>query len=169
MINVNIRFYQSSDLDRCRALWAELVQRHREIYGDPSIGGAEPGLHFDQHLARAGAERIWIAESAGEVVGFVGLLLEDQDAEIEPIVVTANRRSQGVGRALLNCAMEEAGKLGVRYLNVRPVARNMEAIAFFYDSGFQTLGQIELFMDLRSPTPGKWQPGPTLYGCAFEF
>ncbi len=28
-----IRGYRSSDLDGCRALWAEMNQRHRDIYG----------------------------------------------------------------------------------------------------------------------------------------
>ena len=37
-----IRGYESADLERCRSLWVEVVERHREIYEDPSIGGENP-------------------------------------------------------------------------------------------------------------------------------
>jgi hypothetical protein len=67
MAEVAIRPYRPTDLEACRALWVELVQRHREIYQDPSIGGDDPGLYFDRHLAQVGAERIWVAECAGAV------------------------------------------------------------------------------------------------------
>lgn len=169
MADVIIRLYQPTDLETCRALWAELTERHRDIYADPSIGGAEPGLHFDQHLARAGPEHLWVAECAGEVVGLTGLIVADGEAEVEPLVVASGRRGQGIGQALVKHTVVEAHRLGVRYLSVRPVARNVEAIGFFYDAGFQTLGHLELFMDLRPSAPAAWKPGPELFGCCFRF
>ncbi len=42
-MSAHIRRYASRDLDRCRELWVELTQHHRDIYGDPSIGGVDPG------------------------------------------------------------------------------------------------------------------------------
>lgn len=30
----------------------------------------------------------------------------------------------------------------------------MEAIDFYYDAGFRTLGEIEMFIDLGTPRPG---------------
>ena len=167
--SLKIRPYTSPDLDQCRKLWAELTQRHRDIYNDPSIGGDDPGLHFDKHLGRAGAENIWVAECDGEVVGLVGLIVEGQEAEIEPIVVTPKCRNTGIGRALIRHVIDEAQKRNVRYLNVRPVARNIDAISFFHDAGFDTLGHIELFVDLRAPSSDTWEPGPELFGRAFKY
>jgi GNAT superfamily N-acetyltransferase len=163
------RSYQPSDLEACRALWVELTERHRAIYDSPSIGGEDPGLYFDEHLARVGAERVWVAERAGQVVGLVGLIVEGQEAEVEPIVVTSACRSEGIGQALLERVLEEARGLGVRYLNVKPVARNLEAIAFYYDFGFRTLGEIEMFIDLRTPPSDVWKPGPELFGHSFDY
>ena len=131
MSDVTVRPYTPSDLEPCRALWAELTQHHRNIYGDPSIGGEAPGLYFDRHLARVGPDHIWVAECAGKVVGLVGLILDDQEAEVEPIVVALEQRGQGIGRLLLDRVTQEAERLGVRFLNVRPVARNIDAISFF--------------------------------------
>ncbi len=167
MTKVAIRPYRAEDLDACRALWAELTERHRELYADPSIGGEAPGLYFDRHLALVGPERIWVADG-GRVLGLVGLLVAGQDAEVEPIVVTAGERGQGIGGLLLRRAIEEARVLGIRYLSVRPVARNRQAVAWFYESGFRRLGQIDLFMDLRPGGAVHGQPGPTVCGCDFE-
>ena len=164
-----VRPYQPSDLEACRALWVELTERHREIYDSPSIGGDDPGLYFDEHLARVGPERLWVAERAGQVVGLVGLIIEGREAEVEPLVVASAHRSEGIGQALLAYVVEEARKLGMRYVGVKPVARNLEAIAFYYDFGFRTLGEIEMFIDLGTPLPGTWKPGAELFGHSFQY
>jgi ribosomal protein S18 acetylase RimI-like enzyme len=169
MTDVTMRAYRPADLRSCRALWAELVQRHRDLYDDPSIGGEAPGLHFDRHLARVGPERIWVAEGDGRIRGMVALTLDGEEAEIDPIVVSSTHRGQGIGRALLNRVVEEAAALGARYLHVRPVARNRAAISFYYRSGFQLLGRLELFTELHPSAPGTWKPGPELFGLFFEY
>jgi GNAT superfamily N-acetyltransferase len=168
MNNIRIHSYQPGDLAACRALWAELTQHHGELYQDPSIGGGDPGVYFDRHLAQVGPEHIWVAECQGKVVGFVGLIILDHEAEVEPIVVTKGYRSKGVGQELLKRVIMEAHQLGMRYLNVRPVARNIDAILFFYQAGFQLLGRPEMFMDLKQPTPDPWIPGPEVFGCSFK-
>jgi len=166
---MKIRQYTLSDLNQCRSLWAEMTQRHRDIYNDPSIGGDNPGLEFDKHLDQVGAERVWVALLNGEVVGLVSLILDDQQAEVEPIVVSSKHRDKGMGQDLLNFAIEEAKKLGVLCLSVKPVARNEDAISFFYDAGFKTLGHIQLFMWLGPSAPDAWKPGPVLFGKPFDY
>lgn len=91
---MNIRQYNISDLERCRSLWAEMTQRHRDIYNDPSIGGDNPGLEFDKHLEQVGSGRIWVALFDEEVVGLVSLIQDDQQAEVEPIVVSSKHRGK---------------------------------------------------------------------------
>jgi len=168
MTDVTIRPYRPADLESCRALWVELVQRHRHLYDDPSIGGKAPGLHFDRHLACVGPERVWVAEGEGKVLGMAALILDGDEAETDPIVVASTHRSQGIGQALLNRAVEEAKALGARYLHVRPVARNLAAISFYHRSGFRLLGRVELCMELQPSAPGTWKPGPELLGLSFE-
>jgi GNAT superfamily N-acetyltransferase len=87
---------------------------------------------------------------------------------VEPVVVASGRRRAGVGIALVKHVIGQARGLGVRYLGVRPVARNAEAISFFYEAGFHTLGQIELFIDLDEAVPAPWLPGPELAGRRFR-
>ncbi len=145
-----VRGYRSSDLDCCRNLWEELTVRHREIYDDPSIGGDRPGMFFDEHLKRVGSRNIWVASRGGRVVGFVGLIVEGEDAEIEPLVVTKDLRGSGIGAMLTSAAAAKAARTkGVKFLTVRPVIRNVEAMRFFRKMGLVNVGRIELFKDLK--------------------
>ena len=168
-VNVEIRKYTDADLAPCRALWVEMVQQHRDIYADPSIGGEEPGLEFDQHLDKVGPDRIWLAEVSGHIAGLTALIVEGEEAEVEPLIVSAAHRGRGIGRRLLAHAVEQAKELGVLCLGVKPVARNEAAIAFFHHCGFRTLGHIQLFKWLGPPVPGQWQPGPELFGKPFDY
>jgi ribosomal protein S18 acetylase RimI-like enzyme len=146
-----------------------MTQRHRDIYDDPSIGGDNPGLEFDQHLDKVGPKQIWVAALGDQIVGFVSLIHDDQQAEVEPIVISSEHRSQGIGQKLLNHAIKQAKQAGVICLSVKPVARNKEAISFFYNAGFKTMGHIQLFMWLDSSVPGQWKPGPEIFGKPFDF
>lgn len=167
--SMNIRAYKSSDLEQCRSLWAEMVQRHRDIYNDPSIGGNDPGSEFDEHLSRVGPEKIWVAIAGDKIIGLVSLIRDGEQAEIEPIVVASQYRGRGIGRELLSHAIEQARSSGVVCLSVKPVARNEEAITFFHEAGFKTLGHIQLFMWLGPDSPGQWKRGPELFGKRFDY
>lgn len=161
-----IRKYRAADRDQCRMLWKELTEWHRQIYQDPSIGGAHPEEHFDKHLAKAGPERLWVAVQDSKVVGLAGLIVNGKEAEIEPVIVSEHYRSRKIGKSLLHEVLKEARRLRVRFLNVSPVARNIDAVRFFYGQGFKNLGHIGLFMDLSEC---KWKQGPKLFECQFSF
>jgi GNAT superfamily N-acetyltransferase len=164
--SIIIRRYQDNDLVACRALWRELTEWHREIYEDSTIGGDQPGLYFDKHLASVGPNRLWVAEHQSQVIGLVGLETRDEELFIEPLVVKSTYRGKGVGSQLLEKAVFEAKQQGAKSLSVRPVARNQRVIQYFYRQGFQTLGHIQLFIDFTDST---WKKGPELFSCNFEF
>jgi len=103
-----VRDYAEGDYRACRALWAELTEYHRSIYGDPSIGGDDPGAGFDGYLATSQRIGSWVAESDGRVVGLTGLLDRGRSAEVEPVAVTEAARDQGIGRRLISRVVEEA-------------------------------------------------------------
>jgi N-acetylglutamate synthase-like GNAT family acetyltransferase len=169
-MSVLVRPYQPGDLAACRGLWVELTQRHREIYDDDGIGGDDPGAYFDTvYLELDGLHGPWVAELDGQVVGLTGLLVQGTHAEVEPVVVTAARRSQGIGDALVERAIQEALQRDVRLLAVRPVARNVEAIAFFVRHGFEILGQIDLTRDLSGREAQCWRSGITVHGHELRY
>ncbi len=160
------RKYQPADREQCRALWRELTEWHREIYEDPTIGGAHPEDYFDKHLAKVGPNRLWVAVYDSRVVGLVGLIVKGNESEIEPLIVSKDYRRKGIGKQLIETVVSEARNEGIRLLNIGPVARNVKAIKFLYKHGFRNLGYIQLFMDLSNHT---WKPGPEIFGCKFDF
>ncbi len=167
-VNVAIRHYKPEDLESCRALWEELTEWHRHIYQSPDIGGRDPGLLFDAHLDRVGAEHIWVAEVGGKVVGLVGLIPEEREGELEPLVVSEPYRRHGIGKQLTKAVIEAARASGMRALKVQPVARNESAIGFFHGSGFNVLGEIEMFMDFRPADRQTWKVGERVAGREFR-
>ena len=166
---MRMRSYKPDDLDVCRSLWTEMVQQHRDIYEDQTIGDDDPGLEFDKHLESVGLDNIWLAESEGEVIGLTSLIKKDQEAEIEPVIVSHKKRGKGVGTLLVRHAVEEAKKHNVLCLYVKPVARNKEAISFFYDCGFRIIGHIQLFMFFGELPPDIWKKGLKIFGKTFKY
>ncbi|MCG8424143.1 MAG: GNAT family N-acetyltransferase [Proteobacteria bacterium] len=165
-----VRCYRPGDRDVCSALWAELAEWQRTIYDSPDAGGTEPGREFDAHLERVGPDRLWVAETAdGSVVGLAGLVLADGEAELEPLIVSEAHRGVGIGRELTHAAMSAARQAGVHAMSVRPLARNVHAISFFRELGFDVLGHIQMFIDFRPEERQPWIDGETLAGCDFRF
>jgi hypothetical protein len=66
-------------------------------------------------------------------------------------------------------ARSRARQLGVRFLNVSPVARNVEAIEFFVREGFGNVGHVNLFQDLGGEPPRTWREGLHLHGKDVRF
>ncbi|HJS19712.1 MAG TPA: GNAT family N-acetyltransferase [Anaerolineales bacterium] len=167
-MNLVIREYQEDDLESCKQLWRELTQHHRNIYSDQSIGGEDPGIHFEHYLKKTNLCKLWIAEEDSVVIGMAGLLLDEDEGEIEPVVIRPDYRSQGIGTLLIESLKNESKARGVRYLSINPVARNVEAIQCFYRAGFKLLGHIEMFLDLTDESDQDWQKGVTIHGHPFR-
>jgi GNAT superfamily N-acetyltransferase len=161
-----IRKYRENDREQCRSLWRELTEWHREIYQDPTIGGKHPEDYFDKHLKKVGPDRLWVAVDNSLVIGLIGLIVEENETEIEPLIVSKVYRGKGVGRQLIERVTGEARKMGIQILSVKPVARNIQTIKFLYKQGFKNLGHIELFISFSEY---KWKSGPEIFGCRFSF
>jgi GNAT superfamily N-acetyltransferase len=102
---------------------------------------------LSSRLARYDAlgSQVLVAEAAGEVVGFVTVLVmprfevDDLFARITSLVVDAGVRERGIGRLLMQAAEEQARAAGAAWLEVtaghhRPDARRLfESLG--YDPG----------------------------------
>jgi GNAT superfamily N-acetyltransferase len=168
-LGVVVRDYAAGDYDACRALWAELTEYHRRIYGDSSIGGDDPGSGFDDYLAEPRRVGSWVAEARGSVIGLTGLFDRRPSGEVEPVVVAEGARDQGIGGMLIGRVVDEARARGFEYLAIRPVARNVAAVRRFHAAGFRTLGgHIDLTMDL-TPRRHEWLAGASVHGLDFDY
>jgi len=168
-VSTSVRDYRPEDLEACRELWRSLTQRHRDIYQDPTLGGWDPGTELDAYLTRSDLHQLWVADRAGHVLGLCGLLVNGEESELEPIVVEPGCRSRGIGALLAQRAIAESRSLGVKYVNVRPVARNLEAIRFFHREGFRLLGRFELSIPLEGATPFGSRRATEIHQLAFDY
>lgn len=167
VVVISIRHYQPADYDACRhRLWVHLTQHHRVIYDAPYIGGDDPGADFDDHLALVGPQRLWVAVIEGQIVGLTGLIVTDESAEVEPIIVDPDFRRRGVASALIDHIKEVADTEGLPELKVRPVARNAMILDFLSKRGFNTLGHVELIV--RPDDSRKWVEGAEVSGVRFR-
>jgi GNAT superfamily N-acetyltransferase len=168
-MNANIREYRDTDYEACRGLWVELTGRHREIYGDSTIGGNDPGQGFDNYLDNPDRRFTWVAEVQGAVVGMTGLFVNGEEGTVEPAVVAEGFRSRGLGSGLVARAVLEAKQMGLRFLSAKPVARNVEAISFIIKMGFDILGQLEFFQDLQPERGREWKSGLTFHNNKLRY
>jgi len=166
---IKIRNYKPGDREACRSLWAEMVEQHRKIYDDPTIGGENPGLEFDCHLRKVGADMMWIAEYNGTIAGLSSLIIKEHEAELEPLVIGEKFRGKGIGKILVNHLIKEAKKQGAALIFTKPVARNKEAVSFFYNAGFKTLGHLQMFIWLADEVPCSWKKGPEIFDLPFDY
>jgi GNAT superfamily N-acetyltransferase len=164
-----VRPYRPTDHAACRQLWEELTEHHRELYDDPGLGGTDPGAAFDEYLTRLDVSGVWVADHPEDgVVGLVGLLLKGRAGEVEPVVVGARHRGQGVGKALLTQVAEEARRRGMKYLTVTPVSRNVSAIQCLHAAGYGVVSGIELTLDLGR-RGHQWRDGLELHDLRFSY
>ncbi|HWG99321.1 MAG TPA: GNAT family N-acetyltransferase [Pilimelia sp.] len=179
-----IRPYRPADHGAGRRLWAEYAQEHRALYGSSEAGGpdagaaAEPGAdpagpeagaEFEEYLARLDLSGMWVADRADEgVVGLVGLLLDGRTGRVEPLVVTARRRGQGIGRMLLQHVAREARARGMTALTGSPESRNTAAIRCLHAAGYDALSAVQLTIDLTR-RPYDWQDGLEFQNLRFRY
>ena len=174
--SVIIRNYvRESDLQGCAALLRELTAWHREMYHKPPIRWGPLDSDYDRDLDTVDPSLLWVAVHESKVIGMVGLLLKGKregeiserivEAEVEPIIVSREFRGKRIGERLLEKAIAEARARGARLVAVKPVARNIKTIQFFYKHGFTYVGDVELFMALSERSR---KPGPRMFGCDFN-
>ena len=143
-----IRPYRPADDRACRACVVELQEAERRV--DPRLRAGDSMA--DAYLARmhsrcrdyAGA--ILVAEYGGPVVGLVMVLtrvpFESLDeppgdyALVAELVVRAEYRGRGIGRALLHAAEAHARGSGARELRIGVLSGNRAARRLYRAEGF---------------------------------
>jgi GNAT superfamily N-acetyltransferase len=167
-MEVHIRSWLPADLEECRNMWALLTQTHRELYNDQTIGGDDPGRQFDSYLEDTGAENVFLLVGEYGIIGMSGIQISEEEAVLEPLFIKPEYRGMGYSRHLVDFVISKARNAGVKFLSAKPVSRNSRAISVFRSQGFDTVGQIELFMDLKPEAGRKWVKGPNFAGSEFN-
>ena len=84
--------------------------------------------------------RYFVAEEAGEILGYCGFIFVLDEAEIPNVCVKASARKQGVGKQMMTVLIEEAKKLGMAVLYLEVRESNTAARHLYESLGFEING-----------------------------
>lgn len=94
---------------------------------------------FDELLG-ASAMDVLVAVVGAEVAGYAVLATRKREAELANLAVSASRRGEGVGRALLAHAVDVLRERGARRALLAVRASNRRAIRLYGRHGFRAIG-----------------------------
>jgi ribosomal protein S18 acetylase RimI-like enzyme len=144
-----IRDYDPArDAPGLHACFVELQEYERAL--DPTLlpgeAIARPYLERMLERCRDWSGKVFVAEDGGALAGFVCVWARvpqeelDQDpreqAYVSDLVVRADRRGRGIGRALLRRAEEYARAEGAPALGIGVLVRNRGALDLYRELGF---------------------------------
>lgn len=100
---------------------------------------------------------VLVAEDDGRLVGYTQfgrptpLASNEHVLHVQGLAVDPSVRRRGVARQLLEAAVEEAGRRGIRKLGLRVLGGNTSARALYESAGFEVEGVLreEFFLDGR--------------------
>jgi ribosomal-protein-alanine N-acetyltransferase len=99
----------------------------------------QPG--FWSELAGVPATRYYVvAEDAGRLVGYAGLLTVAGEADVQTVAVQADRQGSGVGRVLVEDLLAEAARRGCTQVMLEVREDNAAARALYAGVGFTDVG-----------------------------
>lgn len=124
-MGTRVRALQGGDIEQLVALslraWAPVFESIAQVLGP----GLDHLLHPDWRVSQADAVRqvcasddtkVWVAESDGQVVGFIALNTFDTDrkiGEIAMLAVDPDHQRRGIGRALTDHGLSELRAAGM--------------------------------------------------------
>lgn len=91
--------------------------------------------------------RYFVAEEAGEILGYCGFLYVLDEAEIPNVCVKASARGQGVGKQMMTVLIDEAAKLGMAVLFLEVRESNSPARRLYEGLGFEQIGMRKNFYE----------------------
>lgn len=134
---------------------ATLLELYRalDVGDEPAPELAAAQRHFEQLTANPG-HRIYVAEDDGRIVGtfalvFVGGLPHSARPSciVEDVVVAAARRGRGVGRTMMQFAMQACAQERCYKLVLSSHVKRAEAHRFYEGLGFERHGYSFLIQD----------------------
>ena len=113
-------------------------------------GADGPSLSFLQSLNDKPSGAAWCALSEGQLLAVVWLNIFQDEAEIIDFRVDISMRRKGVGRHLLNEALNALNVSGIKTVFLEVRRSNVAAITLYESAGFATSGQRNNYYETAS-------------------
>ena len=136
-----VRDFTPADAAAFRDLNLAWVEAYFTVETEDRAQLDDPQTHI---LAKGGA--ILVADLNGETVGTVGLVPGHGETVLELIKMSARSdlQGQGIGRALMDAAIEKARDMGASRIWLETNTKLAAALALYRKSGFRELSGDEL-------------------------
>lgn len=134
------------DLPRMATLLGLLFNQEADF--QPDLATQQRGLQ--RILADSTQGQLLVARDGDDVIGMVSLLwttstaIGDRVAWLEDMIVTPQARQHGVGKALLQAAIDLCQKQGVRRITLLTDADNTRAQRLYGSFGFQHSAMVPM-------------------------
>lgn len=83
----------------------------------------------------------WVAKVAGTIVGYAGVMVVDDFADVATIAVIPQLRGQGIGTRFMQMIFAEATKRGATRVLLEVRKTNQSAIAMYEKLGFKIIAE----------------------------
>jgi ribosomal protein S18 acetylase RimI-like enzyme len=174
-----IRVFRFSDLPWLREMTAEAFDGVSIDQGIELAFGEINGhdwrwrkmRHVDDDVARDAAG-VFVAETDdGRIIGFISTWC-DPDAgigHIPNVVVASGHRGHGLGRALIEHALQHFRDCGLTHARIETLVQNAVGQSLYTSIGFREVArQIHMAMDLRTAPGDGVPPSPSPAQAAFN-
>jgi GNAT superfamily N-acetyltransferase len=149
-MNIIIRPYQPGDLETLRQITVEsfasvsledLVEKKFGLLHGHDWRWRK-ARHIDDDV-KANAEGTFVAEADGQILGYITTALDREagKARIPNLAVAAAARGQGLGRRLIQHALEYARREGMAYAMIETIAGNETGEHLYPSCGFVEIGR----------------------------
>ncbi len=111
------------------------------VMGIEALTFPSPWTHgvFSDELAAH--NRAWlVAEDEGEILGYGGIMIVDDEAHLMNIAVRDDARGHGIGRSLLRQLLDTAAEMGALRVTLEVREGNTGAIALYQAEGLHAVG-----------------------------
>lgn len=157
-MNISIRPYQPSDLETLKRITAdsfsgasldELIEKQYGV-----LNGHDWRWRKMRHIdddAKANAGGIFVAESDGQILGYITTTIDRAAGKgrIPNIAIVADARGQGLGRQLIQHAIEYFRREGLSYAMIETMAGNEVGQHLYPSCGFTEVArQVHFAMKL---------------------
>ena len=132
---MNIRMAEPGDVAAMSAIVTAAYQKYIARIGKP------PGPMLDDYAAHVRDRTAWVAVTDAGIVGLLILLPRDDHLLLDNVAVDPARHGQGIGRALLTFAEQEATRQGYTELRLYTHERMTENLAMYPALGWQETGR----------------------------
>ncbi len=147
-MNIIIRKAKPEDWQSVQKLNNEVFQNDKDNDSDMDLNWpyTEKGIKYYQDLANGTYGCCLVAEIDKSLIGHIVLsertfsYTKSKYVEVENIGVSSEYRSRGIGKMLIDAAIEWAKQQGIGRLYLEACWGNTEAVKFYKNNGFVEVG-----------------------------